>query len=78
MGTCGISSGAKTIYETLKREIENNHLDVEIFKTGCIGICKYEPIVEVYKDEKRVTYINVDEIKLKNIIDKHIINNIIK
>jgi NADH:ubiquinone oxidoreductase subunit F (NADH-binding)/(2Fe-2S) ferredoxin len=77
MGTCGISSGANIIYETLKNEIENNHLDVEVFKTGCIGICKYEPIVEIYKDGKRVTYINVTVEKLKNIIEKHLINNII-
>lgn len=77
MGTCGISAGAEKIYNFLKEEIKNRNLVVEVFKTGCIGLCKYEPIVEVYKNGKRTTYINIDLEKIIKIIEEHIIRDII-
>lgn len=75
LGTCGISAGAEKVYDFLREEIKNRNLDVEVFKTGCIGICKYEPIVEVYKNGKRITYINMDVEKVVKVIDEHIIND---
>jgi NADH:ubiquinone oxidoreductase subunit F (NADH-binding)/(2Fe-2S) ferredoxin/NAD-dependent dihydropyrimidine dehydrogenase PreA subunit len=75
MGTCGISSGANIIYEELTKEVKNRNLDVEVFKVGCIGICKYEPIVEIYMNGSRTTYVNVNIEKLKRIVDEHVINN---
>ncbi len=77
MGTCGISSGANVVYDATIQEIKNRNLDVDVVKVGCIGLCKYEPIVEVYKNGKRITYINVNIDKLKKIIDEHIMNDII-
>jgi NADP-reducing hydrogenase subunit HndC len=74
LGSCGIASGANKIYDKLKIEIENKKLnEVNLKKVGCIGICKYEPIVEVYSEGKRTTYINVKESDVDKIIDEHVL-----
>src|SRR6056297_443128 len=75
MATCGISAGARPVLQTLVEEVDEKNLsDVQIVQTGCIGICRYEPIIEVYKPgEEKVTYIFVDSRKAKRIIDEHII-----
>lgn len=75
MATCGISAGARPVLQTLIEEVDKNNLnDVQVVQTGCIGICRYEPIVEVYKPgEEKVTYIFVDDRKAKRIISEHII-----
>lgn len=76
MATCGISAGARPVLQTLIEEVDNNNLnDVQVVQTGCIGICRYEPIVEVTRPgEEKVTYIFVDSRKAKRIISEHIIN----
>ncbi len=73
LGTCGISSGADKIYKILKDRLTN----IDVVPVGCIGVCKYEPIVEIYKDNIRTTYVNIDEEKLNKIIENHINNNIV-
>lgn len=76
MATCGISAGARPVLQTLIEEVDKNNLnEVQVVQTGCIGICRYEPIVEVYKPgEEKVTYIFVDSRKAKRIISEHIID----
>src|SRR6056297_699866 len=76
MATCGISAGAREVLQTLIEEVDNRNLkDVQIVQTGCIGVCRYEPIIEVYKSgEEKVTYIYVDSRKAKRIISEHIID----
>ena len=76
MGSCGIASGAEPVYDKLKLISKKHSKKIEIVKTGCLGICKYEPIVEVFQDNRRITYVNVKENDIDNII-KHTINNTI-
>jgi len=75
MATCGIAAGAKPIIETLRKEIESKKLDnVTVSQTGCIGLCEYEPIVEIFEAGKeKVTYVKMDAEKAKEIINSHII-----
>lgn len=75
MGTCGIAAGAVQVYETLEAEIEKQGLkDITLVKTGCIGVCRLEPIVEIIKPgEEKVTYVKVTPNKVRNIIEQHII-----
>lgn len=77
MATCGISAGARPVLNTLVEEIaKRNLVNVQVVQTGCIGMCTYEPIVEVYvKDNEKVTYINIDAEKAKKIVAEHIVNN---
>ena len=76
MATCGIAAGAAPVLEVLRKECESRSLKhVEIRPTGCIGLCRYEPIVEVYsKNGKRITYINVTPDIAEEIIVEHIVN----
>lgn len=69
MATCGIASGAKPIYEKLKEIVKKKKLkNVNVVSVGCIGVCRLEPLVEVYKDDKRYTYSNVKLDEVNNII----------
>ena len=76
MATCGISAGARPVMKALLEEVEKRHLgDVEITQTGCIGVCRLEPIFEVYKEgEEKVTYVEMNEAKDKRVIAEHIVN----
>ena len=75
MATCGIAAGARPVLNTFVEEIANRGLTgtVEVGQTGCIGMCRFEPIVEVFEGDQRVTYIYVDPAKAKEIVEKHIV-----
>ena len=75
MATCGIAAGARPVYEAFAEEIKKQGLGdkVVVTQTGCIGICQYEPIAEVYIPGRgRVTYVNMDADKVQKIISEHI------
>ena len=75
MATCGIAAGAKPILLALNNEIESKKLaNVSVSQVGCIGLCEYEPIVEVLEAGKdKVTYVKMTADKAMEIIDGHII-----
>jgi (2Fe-2S) ferredoxin len=77
MATCGISAGARPVLTTFVEEIAKRNLNnIQVVQTGCIGMCTYEPIVEVYTAGKeKVTYIHVDPDKAKRIVSEHLVNN---
>lgn len=77
MATCGIAAGARPVLNAFLQEIEKRNLaNVTVTQTGCIGMCKYEPIVEVYvPGEEKVTYIKMTEDKAARVVAEHIINN---
>lgn len=76
MATCGISAGARPVYNTLVDEVLKRNLkNVKISRTGCLGMCKLEPIVEVYvPNQEKVTYCHVDPEKAVNIVVNHLVN----
>jgi NADP-reducing hydrogenase subunit HndB len=55
-------------------EVNNLGLgDVIVAQTGCIGICRLEPIVEVIKPgEEKVTYVKMNAEKAKRVIKEHV------
>ena len=75
MATCGIASGANLVYNSIKDELDMKKVaDFELKPTGCIGLCQYEPIVEVFEPGKdKVTYIKMDEKKAQEVVEKHIV-----
>ncbi|WP_312814738.1 (2Fe-2S) ferredoxin domain-containing protein [Sedimentibacter sp.] len=77
MATCGIAAGARPVLTTFVEEVaKRNLVNVQVVQTGCIGMCTYEPIVEVYAaDKEKVTYIHVDSDKAKRIVSEHLVNN---
>lgn len=76
MATCGIAAGARPVLLAFMEEIKNRNLkDVTITQTGCIGVCRLEPMVEVYRpNEEKVTYVNMTTDKVKRIVAEHIVN----
>lgn len=76
MATCGISAGARPVLMSLIEEINKRNLDnVIVNQTGCIGICRLEPIVEVYpSDGEKITYVNMNPEKAKKVVAEHIVN----
>lgn len=76
MATCGIAAGARPVLNTFVEEVASKDLadKVMVTQTGCIGICQYEPVVEVFEAGKeKVTYIKMDAEKAKEVVEKHLI-----
>ena len=75
MATCGIASGARPVLNLLATEVQNRNLaNIIVTQTGCIGLCQYEPIVEVYEPGKeKITYVKVDEEKANDILEQHLV-----
>ena len=76
MATCGIAAGARPVLSALVDEVGKRGLShVTVAQTGCIGMCRLEPIVEVLEPGKdRVTYVKMTEEKAKKVIAEHIVN----
>ena len=76
MATCGIAAGARPVLLAFVEEVNRRHLkNVTVGQTGCIGMCRYEPIVEVFQPGKeKVTYIHVTPDKVGRIVTEHIVN----
>lgn len=77
MATCGIAAGARPVLNALVEAVSENGLSdkATVTQTGCIGICQYEPIVEIFESGKeKVTYVNMTPEKAKKIVEDHIKN----
>ena len=75
MATCGIASGARPVLTALADKVNEKQLDnVTVTQTGCIGLCQYEPIVEIYEPGKeKVTYIKMTPEKAEEVVEQHLI-----
>lgn len=75
MATCGIASGARPVLTTLSDAVQSKHLDhISVTQTGCIGLCQYEPIVEVLEPGKdKVTYIKMTPEKALDVVEQHLV-----
>ena len=75
MATCGIAAGARPVLNTFVEEIAKEDLTdkATVSQTGCIGICQYEPVAEVYEQGKeKITYVKITPDKAKRIVAEHI------
>ncbi len=75
MATCGIAAGARPVYEALCDEVKAGGFadSVAVIETGCIGICQFEPVVEVFVPGKeKVTYVKMTAEKAKKVFEEHI------
>ena len=75
MATCGIAAGARPVLNTFVEEVNNKGLaeNVAVSQTGCIGICQFEPVVEIFEAGKeKVTYVKMTSEKAKEVVEKHL------
>jgi (2Fe-2S) ferredoxin len=71
--TCGIAAGADEVFSVLRDEVQKRHLDIDVKKCGCAGMCYAEPLVEVMVEgTPRVFYGRVDRDTAIKIIEKHV------
>ena len=77
MATCGIAAGARPVLNAFVEEIAKRGLkDVTVTQTGCIGICQYEPVVEVeIPGEEKVTYVKMTPEKAVKVVNDHLVNH---
>ncbi len=75
MATCGIASGARPVLNALSDAVlEKGLTNVMVTQTGCIGLCQYEPIIEVVEPGKdKVTYVKMTPEKALEVIEQHIV-----
>ena len=75
MATCGIAAGARPVLNAFVDGVNKEGLTdkVTVTQTGCIGICQYEPVVEIFEEGKdKVTYVKLDAAKAAEIVEKHL------
>ncbi|NLX94355.1 MAG: (2Fe-2S) ferredoxin domain-containing protein [Clostridiales bacterium] len=77
MATCGIAAGARPVLNGFMEEVARRKLgNIVVSQTGCIGMCQYEPIVEVIeKDKEKVTYVRMTADRVARVVSDHLVNN---
>ena len=75
MATCGIAAGARPVLTTISDEVNKRELhDVLVTQTGCIGICQYEPVVEITcPGQEKVTYVKMTPEKVARVVSEHLV-----
>ena len=76
MATCGIAAGARPVMLAFMDEIKKRNLNhVTVSQTGCIGMCRYVPMVDVIlPGQEKVTYVHVNPDMVGRIVTEHIVN----
>ena len=76
MATCGIAAGARPVLNSFTEEVAKRGLsNVSVSQTGCIGICQYEPVVEVFMpDGGKTTYVKMTAEKAVRVVNDHLVN----
>lgn len=76
MATCGIAAGARPVMNAFVEELNKRNVqNVNVTMTGCIGVCRLEPIAEVINAEgEKTTYVKLDAEKARRIVVEHLIN----
>ncbi len=76
MATCGIAAGARPVMLEFVEELKRRGIDnVTVAQTGCVGMCRLEPMVEVYvKGQEKVTYVHMSPDKVARVVTEHIVN----
>lgn len=79
MATCGIAAGARPVLQAFVEEVAKRGLDnVIVTQTGCIGLCRLEPIVEVYvPGQEKVTYVKMTAEKVAKVVANHLVNGVV-
>lgn len=75
MATCGIAAGARPVLASFVEEVSNAGLSdkVTVTQTGCIGVCQFEPVVEIFEAGKeKVTYVKMTAEKAKRVVEEHL------
>ena len=74
MATCGIAAGARPVLNAFTEELAKREIShAVVSQTGCIGICQYEPVVEIVEGDTKTTYVKLNAEKVERIVVEHLI-----
>ncbi|MGI6370278.1 MAG: NADH-quinone oxidoreductase subunit NuoF [Candidatus Kapaibacterium sp.] len=74
-GTCGLGAGAAKIKLAASKYVAYNQIDAQFIDTGCIGLCAYEPIVDIHLPGfSRISFAKVTEENIQTIFDEVFVN----
>jgi len=76
MATCGIAAGARPVMNAFIEELKKRNVsEVSVTMTGCIGVCRLEPLVDVVdKEGNKVTYVKMTPERAARVVAEHIVN----
>ncbi|HNX51936.1 MAG TPA: hypothetical protein PKL08_17340, partial [Thermoanaerobaculaceae bacterium] len=73
LGTCGIAAGAEQTYRSLEARLGNGGPAFKLNKTGCVGMCYREPLVEIRHDDgSRFQYGGVSADRVERLVAEHL------
>jgi len=74
MATCGIAAGARPVLNAFVEAVNEEGLQekVTVSQTGCIGICQFEPVVEVFEGETKTTYVKMTPERVQRVVAEHL------
>lgn len=74
LSTCGIAAGGNKTYEKLSEIISTKGISANLEKTGCIGLCYHEPLVDIITHDGQIfSYGGITEDKVDSLVDEHIL-----
>ncbi len=76
MATCGIAAGARPVMAAFNQELQTRNIQsASVSMTGCVGVCRYEPMCEIIDPNgEKTTYVKLDAEMAKRIVAEHIVN----
>ena len=79
MATCGIAAGARPVLNAFLEEVAKRQLkNVTVSQTGCIGVCRLGPVVEVYvPGQEKVSYVKMSPDKVASVVSEHRVNGLV-
>lgn len=72
MSTCGLAAGAQAVFTALDEHVRRQRLPVELVRTGCVGACHREPLVEVIQDGASTLYGPVTPLGAPALLEAHL------
>lgn len=74
LAACGIAAGGRKVYDALNTQLRDKGVNVSLKRTGCMGMCYNEVLVEVSSPRNgRTFYSRVTPEKVDRIINEHLI-----
>ncbi|MBN2565640.1 MAG: NADH-quinone oxidoreductase subunit NuoF [Candidatus Eisenbacteria bacterium] len=74
LSSCGIAAGAAKVFDAFRSEFERRDLKTQLLRTGCVGMCYREPIVDIETPGMgTVTYGGVSPEQVARIVEEHVV-----
>ncbi|MBW7882563.1 MAG: NADH-quinone oxidoreductase subunit F [Caldilineaceae bacterium] len=71
MSTCGLAAGAQATYDALQAALRARQIPVTVQRTGCLGACHREPLIEVVHNGSSDLYGPVNPAGVTALLDQY-------